>query len=83
MVLDVPEPLGMVFDVFGRGKSLLLPLPLTREYFDNFVPNWGNLGMSLLASRDLEPATLIASKITRPFEGVGLRVLYLVKRVRC
>ena len=65
------------------GKSLLLPLPLTREYFDNFVPNWGNLGMSLLASRDLEPATLIASKITRPFEGVGLRVLYLVKRVRC
>ena len=29
-------------------KSLLLPLPLTEESFDNFVPNWGNFEMSLL-----------------------------------
>jgi len=25
------------------GKSLLLPLPLTGEPFDDFVPNWGYL----------------------------------------
>ena len=29
------------------GKSLLLPLPLIGESFDNFVLKWGNLGMSL------------------------------------
>ena len=40
--------LGMVFDVLYRGKSLLFPLPLIRESFDNFMLNWGNLEMSLL-----------------------------------
>ena len=40
--------LGMVFDVLYRGKSLLFPLPLFRESFDNFMLNWGNLEMSLL-----------------------------------
>ena len=29
-------------------KSLLLPLPLTGESFDDFVPHWGNLEMFLL-----------------------------------
>ena len=38
MVLDVLDPLVMVFDVFDRGKSLLLPLAFTGESFDNFVP---------------------------------------------
>ena len=27
------------------GKSLLIPLPPTKESFDDFVPNWGNLEM--------------------------------------
>ena len=27
------------------GKSLLLPLLLTGESFDDFVSNWGNLNM--------------------------------------
>lgn len=35
MVLDVLEPSEMVLDVLERGKSLLLPLPLTSESFDN------------------------------------------------
>jgi len=34
--------------MFYWGKSLLLPLLLIRESFDNFVPKWGNLEMSLL-----------------------------------
>ena len=38
MVLHVLEPLGMVFDVLDLGKSLLLPILLTKESFDNFVP---------------------------------------------
>ena len=47
MALDVLEPVGMVLDVLKRGKSLLLPLPLTRESFDKFVLNWGDLEMFL------------------------------------
>ena len=47
MVLDVLDPLGMVFDVLDRGKRLLLPLPLIEESFDNFMLNCGNLEMSL------------------------------------
>ena len=34
-------------------------------------------------SRDLELVAFIASEITHPFEGAGLRVLYLAERVRC
>ena len=37
-VLNVFDPLGMVFDVLDQGKSLLLPLPFIRESFDNLVP---------------------------------------------
>jgi len=48
MVLDVLDPLGMVLDVLDRRKSLLLPLSLIGESFDNFVPNWDNLKISLL-----------------------------------
>ena len=36
MVLGMLDPLGIVLDL------------LTRESFDNFVSNWGNLEMSLL-----------------------------------
>ena len=32
---------------------------------------------------NLEATAIIASKITPPFEGAGLRALYLAKRVRC
>ena len=37
---------------------------------------------SLPATRDLEPAAFVALEITRPFEGAGLRALYLAERVR-
>lgn len=37
----------------------------------------------LPASPNLEAVTIIASKITRPFKGAGLRALYLEERVRC
>ena len=47
MVLDVLDPLRMVFDVLDWGKRLLLPLPLIKESFDNFMLNCGNLEMSL------------------------------------
>ena len=42
MVLDVLDPLRIVFDVLDWGKR-----PLTKESFDNFVLNCGNLEMSL------------------------------------
>ena len=42
MVLNVLDPLRIVFDVLDWGKR-----PLTEESFDNFVLNCGNLEMSL------------------------------------
>ena len=36
-----------------------------------------------LRSCDLEATAIIALEITQPFEGVGLRALYLAKRVQC
>ena len=45
--LDMLELVGMVLDVLEWGKSLLLPLPLIRESFDNFVLNWGDIEMFL------------------------------------
>ncbi|KAL0008509.1 hypothetical protein SO802_010011 [Lithocarpus litseifolius] len=45
----------------------------------NWTP-WA--GQPRLASRDLEPTALNASEITRPFEGAGLRALYLAERVQ-
>ena len=36
-----------------------------------------------VADPNLEIATIITSEITQPFEGAGLRVIYLAKRVCC
>ena len=38
---------------------------------------------ALPTTRDLKVAALIASKITRPLEGTGLKALYLVEGVKC
>ena len=46
----------------------------------NWTP-WAS--QPLLASPNSEAATIIASEITRPFEGAGLRALYLAERVQC
>ena len=35
-------------DMLHWGKSLLLPLPLTRESFNDFMPNWDDLEILLL-----------------------------------
>lgn len=36
-----------------------------------------------VAASDLEASALVISGITQPFEGAGLRVLYLSERVCC
>ena len=38
-------------DMLHWGKSLLLPLPLTRESFVDFVPKWDNLEMFFFERR--------------------------------
>lgn len=46
--------------------------------------NWASwAGQCLPGSQDLELAAIIASDVTRPIEGTGLRALYLAKRVEC
>lgn len=37
----------------------------------------------LVTASDLEASTLVISKITQPFEGIGLRALYLAEKVCC
>ena len=38
--------MGMMLEMLDLlRKNLLLPLLLTRDSFDDFVPNWGNLEM--------------------------------------
>jgi len=39
------------------------------------------VGAPVVADEKLEAATTITSKITQPFKGTGLRVIYLAKRV--
>ena len=39
--------------------------------------------LPLIADPNLEAAAFVTSGITQPFEGVGLRVLYLAERVCC
>ena len=41
------------------------------------------MGALAVANPNLKAATIVISKITQPFEGASLRVLYPTERVRC
>jgi len=41
------------------------------------------VGALTVVDPNLEAASIVLSKITQPFEGAGLRVLYLAERVCC
>ena len=41
------------------------------------------MGALAIVDPNLEASAIVLSGITQPFEGSGLRVLYLAERVRC
>ena len=41
------------------------------------------MGALAIVDPNLEAFAIVLSRITQPFEGSGLRVLYLAERVRC
>ena len=42
-----------------------------------------SVGADLVSDLNLEVAAIIASRLSQPFEGDGLKVIYLVERVCC